>query len=59
MQRITLNADEETVTTDLDGTGCAIDESGDDEHTEERATVSVARRNKGTNYASVMQLLLK
>ena len=52
-----VSADEETVTTDLDGTGCAIDESGDDEHAEERATV--ARRNKGTNYASVMQLLLK
>ena len=52
-----ISADEETVTTDLDGTGCAIDECGDDEHREERATV--ARRNKGTNYASVMQLLLK
>ena len=34
-----ISAEEETVTTNLDGTGHAINERGDHEHTEERATV--------------------
>ena len=34
-----ISAEEESVTTDLEGTGRAINERGDDEHTEERTAV--------------------